>query len=58
MPKLALCGGKPLFKPGSFRNTWPIVGKSDVNAAARVASSGNWWRYVPNSQVDFCPPWP
>ena len=52
MPKLALCGGKPLFKPGSFRNTWPIVGKSDVNAAARVAASGNWWRYVPNSQVE------
>jgi len=51
MPRLAIHGGKPLFEAGALRDAWPIVGKSDVAAAARVAASGNWWRYVPKGQV-------
>ena len=52
MAKLALRGGKRLFGKGDFKSTWPIVTKADVNAAAKVAASGNWWRYVPHSHVE------
>ena len=52
MPKLAVRGGEPLYKGTDFRQTWPIVGKADVNALARVAAGGDWWRYVPNSEVE------
>lgn len=51
MKTLAVCGGNPLFKPEDFKSVWPVVGRAETNAAARVAASGNWWRDVPNSEV-------
>jgi len=56
MAKLALRGGRPLSDTG-FKIKWPVVTKADVDAVARVATSGKWWRYdgheVENFEKEF-----
>jgi len=44
MARLAIKGGKPLAKNGYWIK-WPVVTSADVRAAARVAKSGDWWRF-------------
>jgi dTDP-4-amino-4,6-dideoxygalactose transaminase len=52
MAKLAINGGTPVVKRGDLNDTWPVVTQADVKAVTKVAASGNWWRYVPDSQTE------
>jgi len=52
MPRLAVKGGKALFKPADFTATWPVVDEKDVAAVAKVAASGQWGRLTANPLVD------
>jgi len=52
MARLAVNGGKALFKPGDFEATWPVVDEKDVQAVSRVTASGQWGRLTAKPLAD------
>lgn len=52
MAKLAINGGRPVIRKGSFAHLWPVFNKNDERAILEVLRSGKWCRTFSGSRTE------